>query len=115
MKKEDLPFIGEQKQYIGILKNINTYKKFDLFNEMLFYKYSTEDKEFYDYSMGVKYHYSDDLTISFKGENLLNKAKTTSYARLNTQLLSSSILSQEEPLEISPIDRRVMISVEYLF
>ena len=115
LKKEDLPFIGEQKQYIGILKNINTYKKFDLFNEMLFYKYSTEDKEFYDYSMGVKYHYSDDLTISFKGENLLNKAKTTSYARLNTQLLSSSILSQEEPLEISPIDRRVMISVEYLF
>lgn len=115
MRKENLPFIGDRKEYTGVLRNLHTYKKFDIFNEIIFYKDSTENKDFYDYSAGVKYHYSNDLTISLKGENLLNKAKTTSYARLDATTLANLTPSQEEPLNISPIDRRIMISLEYLF
>ena len=115
MKKNNLPFIDEQKIYRSIVRNINTYKDFDIFNEIIFYKNDTYDKDFYDYSAGIIYHKTQDLSISLKGENLLNKAKTTKYARIDPSTLSSGTPQLEEPLYISPIDRRVTISLEYLF
>ena len=115
MQKKNLPLIDTRKEYTGVFRNINTYKNFDIFNEVLYYKDDVDNKEFYDYSAGVKYHYNKDLTISLKGENLLDKAKTTSYSRVDVTTLSNPIPSFEEPLEISPIDRRVTISLEYLF
>jgi len=110
MQKENLPFVNNQKIYTGILRDIKTYKKFDIFNEILFYQDDTNNKAFYDYSAGVKYHHTKDLTVSIKGENLLDKAKTTLYSRVNP--VTSSM---ESPLEISPIDRRVTVNLEYLF
>lgn len=115
IKKENLPLIDEIDVYTAVIRNINTYKKFDIFNEVVFYRDSDYKKAFYDYSTGVKYHYSKDLTISFKGENLLNKAKETVYNRVDVTTLSNPIPSLEDPLSISPIDRRVTINLEYLF
>jgi len=110
METNNMPSVSLQKTYTGILRNINTYKKFDIFNELLYYKDSVNNKDYVDYSAGVKYHYSDDLTISFKGENLFDKAKTTSYKRVDP------VTNQlEVPLEISSVDRKVMITLEYLF
>ncbi len=109
-KKYNLPQMGDQTINEILLRNVNTYKEFDIFNEMIVYKDNTDDKEFYDYSLGVKYHYNKDLTISLKGENLLNKAKTTTYNRKDPNTLTA-----QTPLEISPIDRRITLFVEYLF
>ena len=109
-KKYNLPQIGDQTIKKVILRNLNTYNKFDIFNEMIFYEDDTDRKEFYDYSAGIKYHYSRDLSISFKGINLLDKAKTTTYARINPATMTA-----EQPLKISPIDRSLLFSLEYLF
>ena len=110
MKKDNLPFVDEQNIYGVIVRDIKSYKQFDIFNEVLFYKDDTENKEFYDYSAGVKYHYNKDITISLKGENILNKAKATTYSRVDP-----ATMIKESPLEISPIDRRFTLSLEYLF
>ncbi len=103
--------ISKMKNYLTLVKNINTYKRFDIFNEILHTKDNIKKKDFYDYSAGVKYNYSEDFTISLKGTNLLSKARTTTYRRANPtnpQVLQS-------PLEISPIDKKIMLSMEYLF
>ena len=103
--------IGKMKNYLTIVKNINTYKRFDIFNEILHTKDNIKKKDFYDYSAGVKYNYSEDFTISLKGINLLSKARTTTYRRANP----ANPQVQQTPLEISPIDKKIMLSMEYLF
>jgi len=111
IKTVDMYEIDSIDRYSGIIRNINTYKKFDIFNEILYFRDDYRSKHnYFDYSAGVKYHYSDDLTISIKGENILNKAQVTIFDRVNPETFAS-----EEPLRISPIDRMFTISLEYLF
>ncbi len=109
-KVKNLPVIGTYKFDTIIVRNINTYKKFDIFNEIKYDRDNINKKDFYDYSAGVKYHYNRDTTINLKGTNLLDKAKTTTYYRRNPLTFQ-----QEQPLEISPIDRKVMLSIEWVF
>ena len=115
MKKENLPIVNKIDIYTAVIRNLNSYNQFDIFNEVAFYRDSDIKKNFYDYSMGIKYHYSKDFTISLKGENLFNKAKETIYNRVDVTTLSNPIPSLETPLSISPIDRRITINLEYLF
>lgn len=107
---DPLPEYGVYKTYFAVIRNINTYKKFDIFNEVVFFQDNIDKKDFYDYSAGARYHYSRDLTISLKGTNLLDKAKETSYTRIDP-----NTFTQLEPLTISPIDKKVMLTMEYTF
>ena len=107
---DNLPRIDEMMQYAATLRNFNTYKKFDIFNEILYYRDDFQNRNFFDYTAGVIYHYTADLTISLKGINLLDKARDIVYNKL-----SSDTLKQDSPLEIPSIDRSVMLSVEYTF
>ena len=109
-KLSSLPTVNNYKLYSSILRNINTYKKFDIFNELIYNRDSTTKKDFFDYFLGIKYNYSSDFIVSLKGTNLFDKAKTTSYYRV-----SPTTFTQEAPLQISPIDQKVMLSMEYLF
>ena len=111
IKTLDMYEINSINRYSGIIRNINTYKKFDIFNEILYFRDDYRSKHnYFDYSAGIKYHYSDDLTISVKGENILSKANETVFDRINP-----NTFTLEEPLYISPIDRMFTISLEYLF
>ncbi len=107
---DNVPVIGNLKQYAATLKSFNTYKKFDFFNEILFYRDDVDRKNFYDYSAGIIYHKNEDLSFSIKGTNIFNKARKTSYARI-----SLTNLTKDTPLEISPTDRTILFSVEYTF
>jgi len=111
IKTDNLPQKEGLKQYSSVIRSLNSYKKLDFFNEILYYKDNILNKDFYDYSLGVKYHYTKDLIFGLKGENILNKAKESTYTNVNpsdpTQIL--------EPLEVSPIDRKFLVSLEYLF
>lgn len=98
------------KLYSMKLQNINTYGKFDIFNELLYSRNNFEKENNFDYSAGVKYNYSEDFIVSIKGTNLFNKAAKTSYERI-----SSNALSKQEPIKISPIDKKIMLSMEYFF
>jgi len=106
----NIPLINRLNQYRVTARNLNTYKKFDFFNELLYFRDSAQNENFYDFGTGVIYHANEDLSVSLKATNILNRAQTTSYSRVNPQTFQS-----EEPLKISPIDRHIMLSIEYLF
>ncbi len=110
-KLSNLPIIDHYEIYSSVLRNVNTYKKFDIFNELIYNRDNFAKKDFFDYSLGVKYNYSRDFIVSLKGTNLFDKAKTTSYYRRST----TPPFTPETPLDISPIDRKVMLSMEYIF
>jgi len=107
---DNIPMVNTMKSYRIILQNINTYKKFDIFNELLYSRDNIDKNNFYDYSIGIQYHYNDDLLFSVKGINILDKAKTAKYQRMDP-----TTLKRIQPLEISPIDRSVTFSVSYTF
>jgi len=89
---------------------LNTVGKFDIFNEVV-YNYTDFNKEHYfDYSAGVKYHYSDALILSIKGENIFDTGYEDSYFRIDP-----NTFIPEEPIQISPVEQRVYLSMEYLF
>jgi hypothetical protein len=94
----------------GVLRNLNTYKKFDIFNEIVYYRDSKENKNYYDYSAGVIYHHNEDLSFSIKGQNIFNKAKTTDFV-----LVDPNTFQRDAVVKVPSIEQRFMISMEYLF
>ena len=109
-KFSNLPIVDNYTMYSSVIRNVNSYGKFDVFNEVVYNRDSATKKDFFDYSLGIKYNYSRDFIVSLKGTNLFDKAKTTNYYRVST-----TTFTQETPLEISPIDQKIMLSMEYLF
>ncbi len=91
--------------YGGHIVLHNSYKKFDFFN-MLEYRASYSDYNVnvdasYDWTLGVRYHYSKDLLFGIKGENILNKGYRQIYKGLNF------------PISIN--DRKIWFNMEYQF
>ena len=107
---DNVPIVDKLKEYRATLRNINTYGKFDIFNELLWFRDHDVKENFYDYSAGFIYHATKDLSIKLKATNIFNDAQKASYPRVNPQTFQP-----EESLQISPIDRRVLLSLEYLF
>ncbi|NPA59147.1 MAG: hypothetical protein GXO30_01570 [Epsilonproteobacteria bacterium] len=108
------------KQYNAIIRNLNTFDKFDIFNEVVFFRNNLERVSYIDYSAGIKYNYSKDFSISLKGQNLLNKSKETIFNRIDTSAptfnpMNPMTWSLDTPLNVSSIDRKVLINLEYLF
>ena len=110
LKMKNTPNSYDGKYLTLILRNINTYEKFDIYNELIFSNNNIDNKNNYDYTLAVKYNYTKDFNISLKGENLFSKAKTTSYNRIDPV----TSLSQSD-LNISSIDKKIILSMEYLF
>jgi len=98
------------KQYTATIRNFNTYRKFDIFNELLFYRDTLGNENFYDYSAGLIYHKTDNLSLSIKGMNIFNRAKEDRYAKL-----SLATLNKDKALSISSVDQSFMITLEYTF
>ena len=87
------------------VKSFNSFGKFDLYNEFI-YKNSYElagIKVDYslDYTMALKYHFDDDLSVGFRGENILNRGFEQVYKGLS--------------YSIPVTDRRFWVNMEYLF
>ncbi len=108
-KIENIPSLRILKRYAVNMRNFNTFGKYNIFNELLFYKDNETYKNRFDYTLGAIYNYSDNLSVSLKGTNLFNNAKKTGYHVVDIQTL------QPKTLFISPIDRTVMARVEYTF
>jgi iron complex outermembrane receptor protein len=107
---KNLSVLDDLTQYTLNLRNFNTVGKFDIFNELLYYRDTMTKSNTYDYSAGIAYHATQDLTFSIKGTNLFNKAKDSGYMRINPQTLTL-----DKPLQISPIDKKIMLRMEYTF
>ncbi len=110
MQLNNLPIKTKQKSYMAVVRSLNTYKAFDIFNELIYNRNNILKENYFDWSLGIKYNYTSDLTISLKGENILNDAKETSFVRMNPTTFQA-----QQPLLVSPIDSKVTLSMEYLF
>ncbi len=106
----DLPVMDDMKNYNFTVRNIQQFDKIDAFEELVFSKDNIVNKEYYDLSLGLRYHLKDNISIALKGVNILNKAPETLYQRVDT-----STLSALSPVALSPIDRKIMLTLEWYF
>jgi iron complex outermembrane receptor protein len=106
----NVPNVEDIRKYELSIRGLNTYNKFDIFNELIYNKNDKDGENYYDYNAGVIYHYNDDLSISAKGINIFNSSHTTTFYRVDPQTFQ-----KESPLKISPIDQHFMLGMEYLF
>lgn len=94
----------------GYLSFINSYDNFDFYNGVVWHRNSLDWENYFDLTSSISWNINEDLTVTLKGDNLLNKAKATNLFRVNP--VTGDFLS---PLKISPIDQRITIELEYLF
>ncbi len=90
------------------LRIFNTYKKFDIYNELVYrddytsiYTPHLHIDPSLEWTSAIKYHYNQDLSIGLRGENLLNKSYQVAYKNL------------DEAIQVT--DRKVWINMEYTF
>ncbi|WP_067175611.1 TonB-dependent receptor [Sulfurospirillum sp. UCH001] len=100
----------EFRNHQVILRNQNRYHKFDFFEEMFVTRSEYYDNAGFDLTLGVRYNISDNLIVSLKGQNLLNKAEKQTLSRFDF-----TTFTPMEPLKIPIQERIVMLGVEWLF
>jgi len=100
----------EFRNHQVILRNQNRYHRFDFFEEMFVTRSEYYNDTGFDLTLGVRYNISDNLIVSLKGQNLLNKAEKQTLSRFDF-----TTLTPMEPLKIPIQERIVMLGVEWLF
>ena len=103
-------YFSSYKQYRAIIRNINSFEKFDIFNELVYNRNSILNENFFNYSTGVQYNYNDSFIFAIKGLNLFDNVRPSTYTRINPASFQT-----EEDLNISPIDREIQISAKWIF
>ena len=93
----------------GYLSFANSYEDIDFYNGVVWHRNSLNWTNYFDLTSSISWNITDDLTVTLKGDNLLNKAKKTRQYRYNP------VTEEQGVLEISPIDKRITIELEYLF
>lgn len=102
--------VDELEDVSGYLSLVNSYEDFDFYNGVVWHSNSLDWKNYFDLTSSICWNIDEDLTLTLKGDNLLNKAKETYLFRINPTLQTPL-----PPLSISPIDQRITIELEYLF
>ena len=107
---EDIFNFDRLEDYSGYLSFTNSYDRVDFYNGVVWHQNSINHKNYFDLTSSVSWNVNENLTLTLKGQNLLDKAKKTSMFRVNPA--TGNMMA---PLEISPIDRRITLELEYLF
>jgi len=92
-------------KYASIIQLFNKYKKFDIYNELVYksaYDYFglSMDASF-DYTASIKYHYNRDLSIGLRGENIFKSGYKQAYQNFDYAIPVS--------------DQKIWFNLEYLF
>ena len=102
--KNNLGVVDSPKYGIN-LSFFNKYKKFDFYNEFLYrpsYEYAGSKLDAsLDFISSIKYHYSKDLSLGFRGDNIFNKGYEQAYRGVSDA--------------IPVTQQRFWLNVEYLF
>ncbi len=107
---KDIFTLDRLEDYSGYLTFSNTYGQFDFYNGVVWHQNNIDDKNYFDWTSSISWNVHENLTLTLKGENLLDKAKETDLYRVDPA--TGTLLP---PLEVSPIDRRISMELEYLF
>jgi iron complex outermembrane receptor protein len=95
----------------GYLSFANRYGEIDFYNGVVWHVNNLNWTNYFDWTSSISWNVNEDLTLTLKGENLLNKAKKTSQTTVNWMTFPPEVGA----LEISPMDQRVIFELEYLF
>jgi iron complex outermembrane receptor protein len=106
--------LDDFKEYKAVVMLSNKLDKFDIYNRLIYNHNNFIKRDFFNYGMGIKYHYSDNFKLSLKGENILNKSREDSFERGRRDLNTRKWIVLE-PLYISPIDQQIYLTMEYFF
>jgi len=107
---KDIFNLDQLEDTSGYLSFVNVYENFDFYNGVVWHYNTLDNKNYFDLTSSISWNIDTDLTLTLKGDNLLNKAKKSELLRLDP--LSGSVL---QPLKVSPIDQRIIIELEYMF
>ena len=66
------------------LRHQHRFGKFDFFEELFFGRNVYNHQTSYDMTLGLRYHMSDNLSFTLKGQNLLNKAENEYFWTVDT-------------------------------
>ena len=90
-----------------LIRILNSFSKLNIFNELIINKgYDSKQIE-YNYSVGAKYAVTQDLKVTFKGDNVFNKGLTRDYMY--------AILPTTKSLTVPVVEQKFMFGMEYLF
>ena len=101
------------KDYGASLSFSNSYKDIDFYNSLIWNKNSLDifdDTNYFDWTSTISWNISHNLSLTLKGENILDRAKGSSIIRINPQ--TGTFLN---PLVVSPFDQRIILELEYRF
>ena len=90
---------------------LNSWKKFDFYNEANYYHIRDTQVKGINYNLGVRYKVTSTLVFSMKGKNIFDSAAKSKYDYLHMNGFTPEIKS----FYISPIDRTVTLGMEYTF
>jgi len=94
------------KSLSSLLRSLNTFGKFDIFNEFWIVDPAFKSRISLDYSAGIIYHATQDFSLQLKGENIFDRAQERDYY---------DITNTDKILSISVIDQKIWFGLEYLF
>ena len=94
----------------GYLSLYSSYKSLEMHHGLIWHKNSIDDTHYFDLSSSITWNATEDLSLTLKGENLLNRSKTTQLPRIDT-----GTMTPMDPLSIPSSDRRVSLELEYHF
>ncbi len=107
---KDIFFLDKLEDYSGYVSIFNSYKKLEFYNGIVWHQNSIDHTNYFDWTSTISWNATENLTLTLKGDNLLDKAKRSDLQRINP--LNGTLLT---PLSISPIDRRITVELEYTF
>jgi len=107
---EDIFQYDHMEGYGGYLSFINSYESLDFYNNIVWQKYSIDNVNSFEWTSSISWEATQNLTLTLKGENLLNKAEKSDIIRINPLLGTLS-----SPLSYQLTDRRILLELEYTF
>ena len=107
---KDIFDLDKLEDISGYFSLMNSYEDFDFYNGLVWHRNSLDWVNYFDLTSSVSWNMNEDITMTLKGENLLNKAKKTNLFRIDPA--TGNMLA---PLRVSPIDQRIILELEYLF
>lgn len=107
---KDIFGLDKLEDVSGYLSFANSYENVDFYNEVIWHTNSVDWKNYFDLTSSITWNIQEDLSLTLKGQNLLNKAKSTNLFRIDP--MTGGMLT---PLSITPIDQRITIELEYIF
>lgn len=107
---KDIFDLEELEDVSGYFSFMNSYDAIDFYNGVVWHSNSLNWYNYFDLTSTISWSIDEDTTLTLKAENLLDQAKATSLFRVSPN--TGELLN---PLEVSPMDRRITVELEYLF